>query len=248
MKKKTIVITGGTRGIGRALVMFFARNHHVAACYSSDDESALETKEMLRSTNCDAMISKVDVSGSENVNVWIADIIRIYGRVDVVINNAGLNIDKPFLEMSEEDFTRVVDVNLKGSFLVAQAAAKHMMTSGGGSLIFFGSTTAIRGRRNGSNYCPSKAGLLTLTKCLAAELGPHIRVNCVIPGFTRTPETKARFNLDLDEKKEIERRAIPLQRMGETEDIVNTVDFLVSENASYINGQKIIVDGGEYMY
>jgi len=151
--------------------------------------------------------------------------------------------------MSDEQWDRVVDVNLKGVFLISRAAARVMMHDGlGGQIINIASSTAISGRKNGVNYCASKAGVIVMTKCLAKELGPAIRVNCIIPGITRTPEIEHRFNLSENELYEVDKRGIPLRRIGEPSEVAGIVHFLLSPDAAYVNGQKIIVDGGEYMY
>jgi 3-oxoacyl-[acyl-carrier protein] reductase len=178
-----------------------------------------------------------------------AEIARLFGAPDVVINNAGINIDKPLLQMTEDEWDRVIDVNMKSVFLVSKAAARYMMSKDSqGHIINVSATTAIAGRKNGINYCASKAGVIVMTKCLAKELGPKVRVNCVIPGITRTEEIEERFNLRTNEQLEVAKRGIPLNRVGEPFEVANIINFLISEEAAYLNGQKIIIDGGEYMY
>ncbi|CAN5482988.1 3-oxoacyl-[acyl-carrier-protein] reductase [soil metagenome] len=243
-----MLITGGTRGIGRALTIFFSKSYNVSTCYSGDVEAAEELLDACRPFGNVPLVIKADVGSYEDVERLIASTIEKYQSLDVVINNAAINIDRPFLKMSRSEYERVIDVNLHGSFYVSQLAARYMVNQGGGQIVFLGSTTGIVGRKNGANYCTSKAGILMLTKCLAKELGPLIRVNCIVPGFTRTPETEERFGLKENEQYEITRRDIPLKRIGEVDDIVKVAEFLVSDSAAYINGQKIIVNGGEFMY
>ncbi|HVV06543.1 MAG TPA: SDR family NAD(P)-dependent oxidoreductase [Puia sp.] len=255
---KTILVTGGTKGIGRAISLRMARaGYNIVLNYHSDRDSAEQTLAECRDilaggapdAGTDAFLVRADVSDEQDVIRMFKDIRDRFGGVDAVVNNAGLNLDGPALEMSEQQWDRVVAVNMKGVFLVAREAGKLMLSLGRpGHIINISASTAIAGRKNGVNYCASKAGVIVMTKCLAKELGPHIRVNCLIPGITRTPEIEARFDLQRNETAEVKKRAIPLERIGEPFEIAGVIHFLLSAEASYINGQKIIVDGGEYMY
>jgi 3-oxoacyl-[acyl-carrier protein] reductase len=250
MKKKTALITGGSKGIGKAISVRLAKSgHNVVVNYSNDDVSAGQTLLECVAAGGEAILIKADVSDEEQVNQMFCQILSAFGGIDVVVNNAGLNIDKPVLDLSGDEWDRVVDVNMKGVFLVSKAAAKMIRSRRcQGHIINVSASTGIAGRKNGVNYCASKAGVIVMSKCLAKELGPDIRVNCLIPGITRTEETEKRFNLKENEHAEVQRRSIPLNRIGEPEDIANFVNFLISDEASYLNGQKFIVDGGEYMY
>ena len=246
---KTILITGATRGIGQAIAYKFgAMGYNLALNYASNESDAAETQQTLEKNGIKSLIIKADISNSKDVDYMFEQIIKTYGKIDVLINNAGLNIDRAFIEMTEDEWERVINVNMKGTFLVSQKAAKQMlMQDTEGIIINIGSSTGIGGRTNGINYCSSKAGILMMTRCMAKELGPKIRVNSVIPGFTRTKETEERFNLKTNEPFELEKRKIPLNRLAEPVEIANLIEFLVSEKAAYINGQKFIIDGGEYM-
>ena len=247
---KTILITGATRGIGKAIALLLARQHHkLVLNYATDDGSAAATLgECLEHTQ-DVILSKADISVKAGVERMVKEACERFDGIDVLVNNAGLNIDKPLLDLSEDDWDRVTDVNMKGTFLVSQQVAGRMLRqANGGHIITIAATTAIRGRRNGINYCASKAGVIAMTKCMALELGPSIRVNCVIPGFTRTKETEERFDLERRMEEELASRQIPLGRMAQPEEIAEVIGFLVSDASKYINGQKIIVDGGEYMF
>ena len=164
------------------------------------------------------------------------------------MNNAGLNIDRPFLELTDDDWRRVLDTNLSGPFWLTRALAPAMLAAGGGSVVNIGATTGIRPRVDGANYCASKAGLLQLTKCLALELAPAIRVNCLIPGMIDTEELRTRWRLDDPERLAQTLDEIPTHRMGTTEDIADALEFMVGPAASYLNGQKLIVDGGQFMW
>lgn len=247
---KTVLVTGGVKGIGRAISMRLAKaKYNLVINYHSDEAAAQETLAACLGEHPQVLLHKADVSDREEVQQMFRVIADKFGSIDAVINNAGRNIDKPLLEMSENDWDSVVDVNMKGVFLISKAAAELMLGRGTkGHIINISATTGITGRKNGVNYCASKAGVIVMTKCLAKELGPAIRVNCVIPGITRTAEIEERFNLRECEQQEVTRRGIPLGRVGEPSDVANIIHFLLSEEAGYINGQKFIVDGGEYMY
>ena len=250
MRQQSIIITGAVKGIGKAIALkLAARGFCLILNYHSDYRSAEETLAECRVFHPDVHLFAADVSCSADVQRLMEFTVNTFQTLDGVINNAGKNIDKPLLELSETDWDTVVDTNMKGVFLVSRAAAGIMLKQEtGGHIINIGATTAIRGRKNGINYCASKAGVMVMTKCLAMELGPKIKVNCVIPGFTRTAEIEERFDLPRCMDMELERRKIPLNRIGNPEEIANVVHFLLSPEASYINGQKLIVDGGEFMY
>lgn len=248
-KQKTALITGGGKGIGRAISLKLASlGYKIAVNYLSDRQSAQKTIDEIEAKGETAMLVSADVANAQEVGEMVKQVDTAYGGVDVLVNNAGINIDKPFLEMSEEDWDRVVATNLKGAFLVSREVARLMKAKKlPGNIINIGATTAIAGRKNGVNYCASKAGLLVMTKCLAKELAPEIRVNSVIPGFTYTEESIRRFNLDTQEESELAKREIPLNRLGKPEEVAAMVAFIISPQGAYINGQKFIVDGGEYM-
>jgi NAD(P)-dependent dehydrogenase (short-subunit alcohol dehydrogenase family) len=245
---KTAVITGATRGIGLGIALeLCATDAAVVLNYATDDRGAEEALRQCREVGR-AWLVKADVASREQVTHLKERTVDLLGSIDLLVNNAGANRDGPALSMSEEDWDLVLAVNLKGTFLACQAFAAVMIQQPrGGHIINVAATTGISGRANGANYCAAKAGVIALTKCLAIELGPKVRVNCVIPGFTRTEETAKRFGLPEREREELARRSIPLGRIGEPQDVARVVRFL-TEEGGYINGQKIIVDGGEYPY
>ncbi len=246
----TALITGAVKGIGRAIAIKFARQgYNVVLNYLHDESAARQALEEIHAAGGEAALHRCDVADREAVALMVQDSVRRFGSLDVVVNNAGKNIDKPLLEMSEQDWDRVVDTNLKGVFLVSQQAALVMLKQElGGIIINIGATTGIQGRKNGANYCASKAGVLVMTKCLAMELGPKIRVNSLIPGFTWTDESERRFDLFNRLEAELANREIPLNRLADPEEIAEAAFFLASPQARYINGQKLIVDGGEFMF
>lgn len=249
MPGKSIIVTGAGRGIGRAIaVMLARRGHRVMLNDLAGNRDLDETLRLCEAEHREVSICLADVSRKKDVEQMAQETVRRFGSIDVVVNNAGINIDRPLLDMTEDQWDQVLDTNLKGVFLVAQAVVPHMMKQEhGGHIINISATTAISGRKNGVNYCASKAGVLVMTKCLAKELGPKIRANTVIPGFTHTEESERRFDLANKLDYELQQRNIPLNRLAQPEEIAATIAFLVSDEARYINGQKIIVDGGEYM-
>jgi acetoacetyl-CoA reductase/3-oxoacyl-[acyl-carrier protein] reductase len=169
-----------------------------------------------------------------------------FGGVDVLVNNAGVNRDGPFLAMSDEDWRVVLDSVLTGTFICSQEYARRY-TGPEGHIVNLGATTGVTGRKNGANYCSAKAGVLTLTKCLALELAPRIRVNCVTPGHVKTEELVERFALDCPENLERALGSIPLGRLGRPEEVCQLVLFLVRQSG-YVTGQNFIVDGGMFMH
>ena len=249
MKTKTVVITGSTKGIGKGIALKLIReNHNVVLNYTKDDKSARETFDLLSQETSHVLLVKADVSKKEDVKSLMHQCIQRFGAIDVLINNAACVVDKPMLEMSEKEWDQVVDVNMKGTFLCSQVAATYMLHQKKGGLILnVGAATGIRARKDGINTCASKAAIMIMTQCLALELGPKIRTNTIIPGLTRTEETERRFNLNDASVIRSREAAIPLQRIGIPEDIANVVAFLLADEANFINGQKIVIDGGQYM-
>ncbi|MEU4493934.1 SDR family oxidoreductase [Streptomyces sp. NBC_00210] len=246
MPEPLAVVTGGTRGIGLALSRRLIRmGHHVVAFYGSDREAA-EKAEANNGGQLTAL--QVDLSDAQQVADAAARVLAEHGSPAVLVNNAGLNVDRPFLELTDDDWRRVLDTNLSGPFWLTRALAPAMLAAGGGSVVNIGATTGIRPRVDGANYCASKAGLLQLTKCLALELAPAIRVNCLIPGMIDTEELRTRWRLDDPERMAQTLDEIPTHRMGTTEDIADALEFIVGPAASYLNGQKLIVDGGQFMW
>jgi NAD(P)-dependent dehydrogenase (short-subunit alcohol dehydrogenase family) len=248
--KRTVIITGGTKGIGRAIALNLARqNYNLVLTYVSDDASAEETLAVCRQYTPDVILFKGDIANASDVERLIQATKETFDSIDVLINNAGLNIDKPLHSLTESDWDRVVDTNMKGVFLCSQAASAYMLEQEqGGIILNIGASTGIRGRKNGLNYCASKAGVLIMTKCLAMELAPKIRVNCLIPGMTRTEELEQRFELNNPEKLKVVEAEIPLRRVAAPEEIAEVASFMLSPGAAYINGQKLIVDGGQFMF
>jgi 3-oxoacyl-[acyl-carrier protein] reductase len=241
MTGEIAVVSGGTKGIGRALSERLIKlGFRVVGLYRSDLRSAEVAQRELGLTAV-----RVDVSDADQVTRFATELVDNHGSPRVLVNNAGLNVDRPFLEMSIQDWDRVIGTNLSGVFYLTRALVPHMQP---GVVVNVGATTGMRVRRNGANYCASKAGLVQLTKCLALELAPRFRVNCLIPGMTWTEELVERFGLNDPQARAVALAQIPQARIGSTTDIANALEFLVSDQSSYINGQKLIVDGGQFMW
>jgi 3-oxoacyl-[acyl-carrier protein] reductase len=240
------VISGGTRGIGLAFSRRLTRlGYKVVALYRSDEAAASSAADELGDA-FDAV--RVDVSDADAVAAAATDALDRHGAPRVVVNNAAVNVDRPFLDMSHEQWRTVIDTNLSGTFYVTKAFVPAMLAANaGGAIVNVGATTAIRPRRDGANYCASKAGLLQLTRCLALELAPRIRVNCLIPGMTETTELTTRFRLHDPSARAAVVAAIPRQRIATTEEIADALEFLVGPGSANMTGQKLVIDGGEFM-
>ncbi len=249
-QQKTVVITGSTKGIGKGIALRLAREqYNVVLNYATDKEHAQETLMLCLQYNPHVLLIQADVSRKDDVEHLMQECVQTFHSLDVLINNAARVHDTPMIEMNEEEWDAVIDTNMKGTFLCSQRAASYMLQQEHGGLILnIGASTGIRGRKNGINTCASKAGIMVMTQCLALELGPKIRVNTIIPGLTRTEETEQRFHLNDPTVLHLREESIPLQRIGTPDDIANAVMLLLSDEASFINGQKIVVDGGQYMY
>ena len=236
--EKTAVITGGSRGIGRACAIKLAKEgYNIAVVYAGNDKAAEETVSEIKSLGKEAISVKFDVSDENAVNEGISKIIEKFGRIDVLVNNAGITRDGLFVRMSSEDWNAVINTNITGMFYVTKPVVKLMMKQRSGSIINMSSIAGVMGNAGQANYSAAKAAVIGFTKSLSKELAArNIRVNAIAPGFIMTDMTK-----DLDGEKISE--AIPLKRLGTVDDIAVTVKFL-AEDATYITGQVIGVDGG----
>lgn len=245
-EKKVILITGSSKGIGAVLLKsFVSKGFDVILNYSKTEKEALTLFNEISAFSNGILKIKADVSDRDQVRDMFNQAVDRFGKVDVLINNAGLNIDDSFLNMTDEKWKKVIDTNLTGTFICSQEFAFHFKGENG-HIINIGASTGIRGRKNGVNYCSAKAGVITLTKCLALELAPKIRVNCIIPGLINTEELMTRYNLYDKNNFDNKVNSIPLQRIGTPEDIFKVAYFIINED-TYINGQNIFVNGGDYM-
>lgn len=248
--RHTAIVTGSSRGIGKAIALRLLRSgYNIVLNYSTDESGASETLAQCAQISRHVLMVKADVSRATEAANLVTRSVDEFGSLDVLINNAARTTDRPMVEMSEDDWDRVIDVNMKGAFLCSQSAARQMLDQEcGGVILNIGAATGIRARRNGINTCASKAGLMMMTQCLALELAPKIRVNTIIPGLTITEETEHRFGLNDPATRSRRTEAIPLGRIGQPDDVADAVMLMLADESRFITGQKIIVDGGQYMF
>lgn len=245
LEGKIAVVTGGARGIGRAVVQIFAqRGADVVIGDIMEDQAQATAAEIAAATGRRVVGRKVNVADSQSAKELIDFALAQFGRVDILVNNAGITRDNLLMRISDEDWDLVLDVNLKGTFNCCKAVARAMLKQRYGRIINITSVAGLAGNAGQANYASSKAGLVGLTKTLAKELGPrNITVNAVAPGFVTTVLTE---NLPQD-LKDAALKLTPLGRFGAPEDIAHAVAFLASDDAAFITGQVLSVDGGMVM-
>jgi 3-oxoacyl-[acyl-carrier protein] reductase len=246
MQGRTAIVTGGGSGIGRAVCLQLAARGVGLAIVDIRLEQAESVAAEVAAAGGEALACRANVSASGDVAAVVQQVISRFGRIDILVNCAGIYQVGPITAISEDDWDRVLDINLKGAFLFCKKVAPVMQAQGGGAIV---NTSSISGRTKstlaGVNYVASKAGIIGLTMCLANQLaGDGIRVNCVAPGTTDTPMTSVVFSAaDAEHFK----TSIPLGRMGQPEEIAAAIVFLASPAASFITGETINVNGGAFM-
>lgn len=242
---KVVFVTGATRGIGKQIAITFAKEgYDVAINYRKENEDLENAKKSIEENGVKCFAVQGDVSSFKDCERFVKEIINEYGKIDVLVNNAGITKDTLLMRMKKEDFERVIDVNLVGTFNVTKNVIPYMMKARYGRIINISSVVGISGNTGQTNYSASKAGIIGFTKSLAKEIASrNILVNAVAPGFIETNMT----DILKDEVKEAISKQIPLNRMGKAEDVANVVKFLASEDSSYITGQVINIDGGMLM-
>lgn len=254
VKDKVAIVTGSGTGLGKAIATRLCSEGASVIVADINDEAMHTTVSELTAAGHKASGYKVDVTSRAQLKDLMNTIVEKFGRIDILVNNAGVTRHRPFLELNDEDWNFVLAVDLKGVFYCVQAAAPHMIRQGYGKVLNISSisgTGASSHAAGGSpagnaNYASAKAGVIQLTKTLARELGPHgINVNSVAPGFVLTPMTgTSRSPKEVEEHIEARKKSAVLNRPGKPEDIANAVLFLVSDEASFITGQTLYVDGG----
>jgi len=241
LKNKVAIITGSTKGIGMETAKTFAREGAKVVICGTRENAINEVVEEIKSTGAEALGFKVDVSKRAQVDEMVAEVKKAWGRVDILVNNAGVTADAMLKKMTEEQFDKVININLKGVYNCAQAVLETMTEQGSGVILNATSVVGLYGNIGQTNYAAAKWGVIGMTKTWAKELGRKgIRVNAVAPGFIITPMTEVLPEKILDMMKE----KAPLQRLGTSEDIANAYLFLASDEASFVTGTVLSVDGG----
>ena len=242
---KPAVVTGGSRGIGRAICEELARGGaNVVLCYAGRAEAAQETVTACKDLGAKTLAVQCNVADEAQVKALMDAAVKEFGRIDILVNNAGITKDNLLMKMNEEEYDAVLDTNLKGTFNCIKHISRQMLKQKGGRIINISSVSGVMGNAGQANYCASKAGVIGLTKSVARELGSRgITVNAIAPGFIDTEMTAV---LPEDVKKAMGDQ-IPMKKFGKTEDVANLAAFLASDQAGYITGQVINVDGGMAM-
>ncbi|MGX4599829.1 elongation factor P 5-aminopentanone reductase [Faecalimicrobium sp. JNUCC 81] len=242
MNKKTAIVTGSSRGIGRAIAILFAESgYNVVINYSKSEKEAMELYTDLKNKGLSVKLFKADVSKKHEVNLLVNYCIGEFGRIDVLVNNAGISQDKLFTDITDEDWTNMMNVNLNGVFYCTQKALQYMIPEMSGKIINISSIWGMVGGSYEVHYSTSKAAIIGMTKALAKELGPsNIQVNCIAPGVIQTDM----INNVSDEILDVLKDETPLMRLGTPEDIANVALFLADDKSNFITGQIISPNGG----
>jgi len=244
LKNKVAVVTGASRGIGKSIAEFYAKAGAHVSCISRNKDTLDDVVKTIISNGGSASTNAFDVSKFIEFQDNINDIVKEHGTIDILVNNAGITIDKLIMRMNDDDWNKVLDINLKGAFNGIKSVARTMMKARTGRIINISSVVGLTGNSGQANYAASKAGLIGLSKATAKELSSRgITVNCIAPGYINTDMT---VNIT-DENKEKLYSQIPLGRIGNPNDIATAALFLASDEAGYITGQTITVDGGMVM-
>ena len=242
LEGKTVIITGASRGIGKGIAeVFVKQGANIAFTYRSSDEKAKALEDELSANGCKVKGYKSDASNFEAAQQLAVDVLEEFGSIDVLVNNAGITKDGLLMRMSEDDFDRVMDINMKSVFNMTKAVLRPMLKQRKGSIINMSSVVGVKGNAGQANYSASKAAINGFTKSTALELGSrNIRCNSIAPGFIETEMTEALAEEQIQEW----RNAIPLKRGGTSEDIANSALFLASDMSAYVTGQVLHVCGG----
>jgi len=246
LKNKVALITGARQGMGKSHAIALAKQGAKVVVTDINQADCQKVVDEIKKFNGEAIAFKLDVSNKSEVDSVVAEIVKKFGQLDILVNNAGIAQFKPFLELSEEDWGRTIDINLKGEFLCAQAAARVMKEQKRGVIVNIASVAMGQqgvGMPNIAHYCASKGGIAAMTEALAVELAPfNIRVNAIAPGMIETPM----IDVVKSDPKTLEAmlQRVPLKRVGRSEEVSELVVFLASDSSSYMTGAVVVIDGG----
>jgi 3-oxoacyl-[acyl-carrier protein] reductase len=243
-EKRLAVVTGAARGIGRAIVLELLKQDRIVAGLDINTEQLKELENIVQNAGFTIITKCVDITDTEQLITTLDSLSKEHGGIGILVNNAGITRDKLMMQMNEEDFDKVINVNLRAAFMATTFAVKSMVRNKFGRIINLSSVAAIMGQAGSSNYAASKAGLIGMTKSVAREVGKkNITANCIAPGFIMTEMTEVLPDAVKDAAKQI----IPVRRFGQAEDVARAVVFLADDQSGYITGQVLCVDGGMAM-
>jgi len=243
-EKRLAVVTGAARGIGRAIVLELLKQGRIVAGLDINAEQLDELNEIVKKEGFTVITKRVDITNTEELNETLESLANEHNGIGILVNNAGITRDKLMMQMKEEDFDSVINVNLRAAFIATTFAIRSMVRNKFGRIINLSSVAGIMGQAGSSNYAASKAGLIGMTKSVAREVGKkNVTANCIAPGFIMTEMTEVLSDMVKDAAKQI----IPVRRFGQVEDVARAVAFLASDDSGYITGQVLCVDGGMAM-
>ena len=243
-EQRLAVVTGAARGIGRAIVLELLKQGRIVAALDIIEDQLKELEKVVKEAGFSVITKKVDITKTEKLTEILESLASEHGGIGILVNNAGITRDKLMMQMKEEDFDSVINVNLRAAFIATTCALKSMVRNKFGRIINLSSVAGVMGQAGSSNYAASKAGLIGMTKSVAREVGKkNITANCIAPGFIMTEMT----SVLPDAVKEGAKQIIPVRRFGQVEDVAKAVAFLANEDSGYITGQVLCVDGGMAM-
>jgi 3-oxoacyl-[acyl-carrier protein] reductase len=244
LEKRLAVVTGAARGIGRAIVLELLRQDRIVAGLDINAEQLAELESVVKQAGLAVITRCVDITDTAQLTETLDSLASEYNGIGILVNNAGITRDKLMMQMKEDDFDRVIDVNLRAAFIATAVAVRSMVRNKFGRIINLSSVAGIMGQAGSSNYAASKAGLIGMTKSVAREVGKkNVTANCIAPGFIMTEMT----DVLPDAVKNAAKQIIPVRRFGQVEDVARAVAFLAADESGYITGQVLCVDGGMAM-
>ena len=242
LRDKVALITGAGRGIGRAIARAFSREGAHVAIAEIDSSLGAEAAAEISASGRRSLFVQADLSRKDEIDAVVSQVLAVFGRINILVNNAGIHLTNQFLDVSEEDYDRLLSTNLKGPFFCGQAAARHMVGAGGGSIVNISSVSAEIADPGSSAYCVSKGGIQMLTRAMALELAKyHVRVNAIMPGTIRT-DLGGWY--ETEEARTYLEQRVPWGRFGHPDEVAGSAVFFASDESEYITGASILVDGG----